>query len=136
MADNVDAGNVDANNVEIVRGAYTAFGRGDIGAILALLDDSVRWSSPATLPQGGDFTGKDGVTRFFEGVGAAWEGLEIDLESLGEIATGLVVGLVRGSGSLRTGESARYGAMHAFTVAHGKVTTFREFVDLDRPLTP
>lgn len=94
-----------------------------------------RWSSPATLPQGGDFTGKDGVTRFFEGLGAAWEALEIDLESLGEIGGDLVAGVVRGSGSLRNGGSAQYGAMHAFTVERGKITSFREFVDVDRALT-
>jgi uncharacterized protein len=125
-----------ADNVEVVRSAYAAFGRGDVGAIVELLDDSVHWSSPATLPQGGDFTGKDGVKRFFEGVGANWEVLEIDLESVGEIGAGLVVGVVRGSGSLRTGQPAQYGAMHAFTVEGGKVTSFREFVDVDRALTP
>jgi ketosteroid isomerase-like protein len=123
-----------AANVEVVRGAYAAFGRGDIGAVIELLDDSVQWSSPATLPQGGNFTGKDGVMRFFEGVGAAWESLELELESLGEIGDGLVCGIVRGSGSLRNGGPSQYGAMHAFTLHGGKITNFREFVDIDKAL--
>jgi ketosteroid isomerase-like protein len=128
-------GSAMAENVELVRGAYAAFGRGEIAAIIEMLDDSVRWSSPATLPQGGDFTGKDGAMRFFEGVGAAWQVLKVDLESLGEIDSGLVVAVVQGSGSLRKGEPAQYGAVHAFTVKDGKITSFREFVDVDRPLT-
>jgi uncharacterized protein len=123
-----------ADNVEVVRAAYAAFGRGDIGAIIELVDDSVQWSSPATLPQGGDFAGKDGVMHFFEGVGAAWEALEIDVESLGEIGGNLVIGVLRGSGSLRNGGPAQYGAMHAFTVERGKITRFREFVDVDKAL--
>ena len=123
-----------ADNIEVVRAAYAAFGRGDIEAIIELVDDSVQWSSPATLPQGGAFTGKDGVLSFFQGVGAAWEPLEIDLESLGEIGDNLVVGVMQGSGSLRSGGPARYGAMHAFTVERGKITRFREFVDIDKAL--
>jgi len=123
-----------ADSVDIVRGAYAAFGRGDIGAILEVLDDSVQWSSPATLPQGGDFTGKAGVVQFFEAVGAAWKVLDLEVESVGAIDDGLVVGIVSGSGSLQSGEPAQYGAAHAFAIANGKITSFREFVDLDRAL--
>lgn len=118
-----------ADNVELLRGAYDAFGRGDIGAIIEMVDDAVQWSSPAMLPQGGDFTGKDGVQRFFERLGAAWENLTIEVEGLGEIGDGLVVAVVHASGSLRTGGSGEYGAGHAFTVSGGKITSFREFVD-------
>jgi len=87
------------------------------------------------VPQGGTYQGKVGVQTFFEGIGAAWETLQVDLETVGEVAAGLVVGIVRGSGSLRTGGTAEYGAVHAFTVQDGKITAFREYVDIDRSLT-
>ena len=45
-------------NTKVVQQAYDAFGRGDIPGLLALLDDSVEWSSPKTLPHGGDFRGR------------------------------------------------------------------------------
>jgi len=35
---------------------------------------------------------------------------------------------------LRDGGEASYGAVHLFTIADGKVTRFREFVDLDQAL--
>jgi hypothetical protein len=124
-----------SDDVAVVRGAYEAFSRGDVAAIVALASDAVQWSCPGTLPQGGDFRGKAGVQQFFEGIGAAWETLQVDLETLGEVAAGLVVGIVRGSGSLRAGGSAEYGAVHAFTVQDGKIAAFREYVDIDRALT-
>ena len=37
-------------------------------------------------------------------------------------------------GELRSGGSGAYGAAHAFTVTNGKITKFREYVDLDAPL--
>jgi len=123
-----------AGNAELVRTAYAAFGRGDIGAILELLDDGVEWSSPTTLPQGGDFVGKGGAQRFFEGMGAAWDSFQLDVEAVGEVGDRLVVGIVRGSGALRDGGPAEYGATHVFTIEDDKVTAFREFVDLPAPL--
>jgi len=124
-----------ADDVQVVRGAYEAFGRGDVAAIIEVVADTVRWSSPGTLPQGGDFTGKSGVQQFFEKIGAAWESLQVEVESVGEVGAGLVVAIVHASGSLRTGVSAIYGAAHAFTVQDGKIATFREYVDIDRALT-
>ena len=123
-----------SKNVDLVNGAYAAFAKGDIPALLELLADDVEWSSPATLPQGGDFTGKDGALLFFQGVGAAWDSLDIEVEGIGDAGDDLVLAVVHGSGARTGGGLAEYGAAHAFTVRGGKITGFREFVDLDDPL--
>jgi hypothetical protein len=123
------------SDASVVEAAYAAFGRGDIPAVLDLLDPAVEWSTPATLPQGGRFAGKDGVASFFQGIGAAWESLGLEVEAVGELADGLVVGVVRGSGPLRAGGTGSYGAVHLFTIQAGKIARFREYVDLDGPLS-
>ena len=112
----------------VVEAAYAAFGRGDIGAVLALLDDDVEWTSPRTLPHGGEFRGPDGVGKFFEGLGAAWESLTLAVESVDE-AGGNVVGIVHADGKRHGGKAASYGAAHVFRVENGRITNFREFVD-------
>jgi len=99
-----------------------------------LLDDEVEWSAPATLPQGGTYTGKAGAAKFFEGIGAAWETLQVDTESVGELGANLAVGVVHGTGRLRDRGPAQYGAVHVFTLRNGKITRFREYVDLDEAL--
>ena len=123
-----------AANREVVESAYAAFSKGDIPALLDLLDEQVEWSSPKTLPQGGSFRGKDGVGDFFVGVGAAWDPLELEVEVVDDLGNDLVVGLVHLSGSLRGGGSAGYGATHVFTVRGSKITRFREYVDADNAI--
>jgi ketosteroid isomerase-like protein len=122
------------SNAEVVQKAYAAFAAGDIATILDLLDDNVEWSAPATLPQGGTFTGKGGALKFFEGIGATWDSLQVEGEAVGPLGTNLVVAVVHGSGTLHRGEPAQYGAVHVFTLENRRITRFREYVDLDQAL--
>lgn len=123
------------DNVATVRGAYEAFGRGDVAAVIATLADDVEWSSPLTLPHGGQFKGKAGVGEFFQGIGALWTSLNLTIEGVTALSADTVVGVVRASGELRSGGPAGYGAAHVFTLTNGNVTRFQEYVDLDKPLS-
>jgi uncharacterized protein len=116
------------SDVSTVRGAYDAFGRGDVPAIIALLADSVEWHAPEVLPHGGSFRGRDGVGAFFQGIGAKWESLQVQTSEFLD-AGGQVVVLGRASGTLRGVGAADYGFVHVFTLADGAVTRFREYVD-------
>jgi uncharacterized protein len=119
---------------QLVQRAYDAFGRGDIPAILGLLDDGVEWTAPGTLPQGGTFKGRDEVGSFFETVGGAWEQLEVEPEAMGEVGDELVVAVVRLHGTRRGGGPAGWGAAHVWDVRDGRLARFREYTDLDAPL--
>lgn len=121
-------------NANLVQDAYAAFGRGDIAAVLDLLTDDVEWSSPRTIPHGGDFHGKAGVGQFFSAIGANWKALPLDVETVGEIGSDLVVGVLRADGTRSSGEHQSYGAAHVFNVRKGKISRFREYVDIDKAL--
>jgi ketosteroid isomerase-like protein len=118
---------------DLIRGLYAAFGRGDVPAVLALLDEDIEWPAPANLPHGGDFRGREAFGGFFQGIGERWEPLEVDLEAL--VSSGdRVVALVRAHGRLRaTGEEAAYSAAHAWRIADGTPVRFYEYVNA--PLT-
>jgi len=122
------------SNTKLIESAYEAFGRADIQAIVDLSDDGVVWTSPRTLPQGGQYKGKAGVGEFFQGVGAAWSDLTANVESLNEAGADQVITVVRLDGTLRSGGPAGYGATHVFTLRDGKIVQFREFTDLDAPI--
>jgi ketosteroid isomerase-like protein len=124
-----------SENSQVVQLAYEAFGRGDIASLLELVADDVEWSTPKTVPQGGQFHGKAGVGQFFQGLGAAWPTLALDLETMGELGDGIVAGIVRADGARPDGTLGGSGAVHVFTVADGKITRFREYTDLDASLT-
>lgn len=122
-----------ADNIAVVRQGYESFLEGDLETLLGLLDPAIRWTVPRTVPQGGDFHGLDEMRTFFEGLGAAWRPLGLDLEALGEVGPDTVVGIVTISGTL-AGDDVSYGSVHVFTVAGGKITRFKEYIDLDGAL--
>ena len=119
-----------ASNVDVVNAAYENFGRGDVPAVVAAVDDAVQWDSPHCLPQGGSYTGPAGVGTFFEMIGANWQELEIELDQVLD-AGDEIVAIGRGQGALSGGVAAGYGFAHVFTVGRGKITRFREYADPD-----
>src|SRR5262245_23519469 len=60
----------EAQNRQVVQGAYAAFGRGDIPGVLGALDDNILWK-PVTgatkqVPISGERRGKPQVKEFFD----------------------------------------------------------------------
>ena len=114
---------------DVINSLYAAFGRGDIPAILAMLDADVSWHTPESLPHGGEFRGREGVGRFFVGLGEQWEDLELDLDTLVS-SEDHVIALARIHGRLRaTGEETGYSSAHVWTVRDGSPVRFAEYVD-------
>jgi ketosteroid isomerase-like protein len=121
------------SSADVVDGLYEAFGRGDIGAILSGVDENIEWRVPENLPHGGSFHGREGLGRFFQGIGESWEGLTVDVKNVVGGDDEVVI-LAHVHGLLRaTGESTGYAAAHAWTLRGGTPIRFDEYVDA--PLT-
>jgi ketosteroid isomerase-like protein len=121
----------ETKNTKLVQDAYAAFGRGDIPALLALLDPGVEWTAivGSRIPTSGTRHGRDGVSEFFQQLGAS-----IDFERFEPrefIAQGdKVVTLGHYTGrSKATGRSFASDWVMIFTVRNGLLTRFMEFAD-------
>ena len=55
-------------NVQIVKDAYAAFGRGDMQGLLALFADDIEWIIPGEWPLAGRYRGRAGVAGLFQKV--------------------------------------------------------------------
>lgn len=53
------------SDVDLVRDGYAAFGRGDMVAVLALLDPDIEWIEPAGYPWGRTYRGHEDVLGLF-----------------------------------------------------------------------
>jgi ketosteroid isomerase-like protein len=119
-------------NVDVVRRAYEAFGRGDIEALLNLLDDNIEWSAPgpADLPTAGRRRGRQQVAEFFKALN---ENFEFDrFEPTTFIAQGEHV-VVLGEETYRirrTGTAITAQWAHAAVVRHGRIVTFTDYADV------
>jgi ketosteroid isomerase-like protein len=119
------------NNVEIVKSAYAAFGRGDIATILATLAPDVEWTQegPAIVPYSGKFVGPDQVAKFFAGIATTQTGHKLTIDHiLGEgdiVATsGRYAATVTA-----TGKSFDIAIAHFFHFQDGKMVRFVDYGD-------
>jgi uncharacterized protein len=61
-------------NVQIVKDAYAAFGRGDMPGLLALFAEDIEWITPGeALPLAGTYRGLAGVAVFFRRFPKCWK---------------------------------------------------------------
>jgi len=116
-------------NVQIVKDAYAAFGRGDIQGLLALFADDIEWIIPGEWPLAGTYRRRAGVAGLFQ---KGSEMVEISfLETREFVAQGDRVLVVCFSGGRVKGTNRTYEhhEVLAFTVLNGKVTNVREYID-------
>jgi ketosteroid isomerase-like protein len=109
-------------NVEIVRRALEAWGRGDPKAVSDLLDPEVEWTMPSNIPDAGTYCGRDEVVQRLEEFLEAWDDLAVTVEDLVD-AGDRVVALVRYSGRGRESGIEVGGAStdaQVWTVRNGK----------------
>jgi uncharacterized protein len=117
-------------NVQVVKDAYAAFGRGDMQGLLALLAEDIEWTVPGEgWPLAGTYRGHAGVAGFFQKIS---EMLKFSLLEPREfVAQGdrvLVVGFDR-SRVKATNRTFEGHWVMAFTVRDGEVTNVREYID-------
>lgn len=123
----------EAQNTQAVRDAYAAFGRGDVNAILALVDDSIEWEggkgAEGVAPQSGLRRGKAAVGEFFQLVGSTLD-FEV-FEPKEFVAQGdsvVAIGSYKATVKATRRQTASDWTM-VFNFRGGKIVRFREFTD-------
>ena len=124
---------MEAENTQVVKNAYAAFGSGDIPGLLALVDDNVEWQAvigtEGILPQAGLRRGKASVGEFFRILGGTAEFQSFEPREF--IAQGdqvAVVGHYKGRVKA-TGKTWDTEWVMIFTIRNGRVVRFREYTD-------
>jgi ketosteroid isomerase-like protein len=117
-------------NIQTIQKAYADFGRGDIAALLAVMDENVTWVTPDIgQAPGGTYRGKAGAAQFFQQVAETWEFQAFEPREY--IASGDQVA-VQGSyacTSRATGRPASCDWVMVWKMRDGKVVRFQEYVD-------
>jgi uncharacterized protein len=116
--------------IETAREMYASFARGDVPAVLELLDPEVRWVTPPSLPWSrGEYVGRGEVAEYFTGFAEALDEAAVEPQEL--IACGdRVLSLGEERARVRvTGERFAVPFAHVIRVRHGRVTELRGHVD-------
>ena len=115
----------------VVRQVYEAFGRGDVPAILRLLADNVDWEfvgSPK-LAYAGSRRGPAAVAEFFQAVARTDDIQAFEPREFIEAGDNVTVLGWERSKALDTGHVFESDWAHVFTVAGGRITRWRGFLN-------
>jgi ketosteroid isomerase-like protein len=121
---------VEDQSVEVVKGIYDAFGRGDMAGVLGAMAADVKWYEAEGLPYGGVYQGGEAVAQnVFGPVMRDIPNFAVTPEQF--IASGDTVAVVaRYTGTGKdTGKELDLQVVHVYDVRDGKVVEFRQFVD-------
>lgn len=122
--------------VETVRGFYDALGRGDVPAVLAVLDAKIEWTEAERFPYySGTWHGPQAVLdNLLIPLARDWEGLSATVHEF--IAAGdRVVSLGTYAGtSKKTGRSFSAAFAHVWTVRDEKLVRFNMHTDTAKVL--
>jgi ketosteroid isomerase-like protein len=121
---------METSSVEVVRGVYEAFGRGDVPAVLGAMTDDIEWHEADGMPYGGVYHGPQTVAeKVFAPIVADVEGFTVTPEEMiGSGDTVAVVARYTGTGKV-TGKSLDVPVTHVWEVREGKIARFRQFAD-------
>jgi ketosteroid isomerase-like protein len=121
-----------ADNVELVRGAYEAFARGDVGPVLGILDENVEWNEAehVTYWPGGAFVGHQAVIEgVFARIPQDFDGFVIDIGRIvGSGDTVLVEARYKGTAKA-TGKTLDAQVAHVWDFRGGKVVRWQQYTD-------
>lgn len=123
----------ESERVQAIHAAYAAFNRGDVDAVLNLMDSDVEWRPPPSSLEPHPLRGRDAVREylapnFFESQSA--EPLEV-MEEEDRI---LVVARTQARGR-ESGIELDQTAYHLFVVKDDRVVRFEAYVDRAQALT-
>ena len=119
-------------NLKLVQQFYAAFTTGNINGVLSTLADDVGWFVPGPkdiVPFVGQRQGREQVAQAIAQFAEMQDGEQFEIKEF--VAQGDKV-IAFGHYRWRiksTGHSYESDFVHAFTIAHGKVSRFQEYLD-------
>jgi len=113
-----------------IQGAYDAFAKGDIPAVLGFLSSGIEWTEAEGFPYGGTYNGPNAVLEgVFMRLGAEWDGFAAVPDEFIDAGDTVVV-LGKYSGKYKaTGKSFQANFAHVWKVREGKAIRFVQYTD-------
>lgn len=122
------------DNIKVIRTAYEAFARGDIPAVVDLLDDDCDWAVEASAPVApyyGVRHGPSEVLGFFQALGATFEVERFEPTAMAGDGDDVLAVVAYSIKSSATGKSGSMNIHHHFKLVNGKITYFRGSEDTE-----
>ena len=118
--------------VNIVRGMYEAFGKGDIGTVLGALDPQVEWLEAENFiyADGNPYVGPEAVLQgVFARIANDWDDFSVAPEEIFDAGETIISRGYYSGVNKESGARVRAQFAHFFTLRAGKVAKFQQYTD-------
>ena len=119
-------------NVQLVRGLYEAFGRGDVPTVLGRMDQGIEWREAKNFiyADRSPYVGPQAVLEgVFMRLGSDWEGFTVMPEEWLDAGDRVVVLGTYSGMHKATGRRVRAQFAHVWSVSEGRVVRFQQYTD-------
>ena len=120
-----------------LRTAYEGFGRGDMDAVLSVMDPDIEWDATDALAHTGVYQGHKGVTAYIDSLSTAWDEFHLNPEQFTESGDGahvMALGNVKGR-LAADGQDVEARFAHVLQVDEdGRVTRLKVCLDREAAL--
>ena len=120
-------------NVAVVDGLYQSFAKGDVPAVLAVMDGGIVWNEAEGFPYADQnpYIGPEAVLNgVFARIGAEWEYWNLTDIQLHDMSNNQVLATLRYKAKHKTtGKTIDSQTAHLWTLKDGKITAFQQFTD-------
>ena len=117
------------DNVDVVQGAWDAFGRGDIDAVLEAIAPSAETRVPESLPWGGTYAGPDGFRDFLARLNDSFEVFSATPQKVLGADDNHVVVLAKTKGRTKAGATIEGKVIWIYQLRDGKIADAESFGD-------
>ncbi|MCK6586565.1 MAG: nuclear transport factor 2 family protein [Polyangiaceae bacterium] len=114
-------------NADIVRSIYEAAIKGDINAIMPVIDPQITIYEAASLPYGGEYHGHEGFSRLVTAVFTSWAAFEVDLKELFDAGSTIIAILQIRVTLKESGRVVEMPVAEFWRLRDGKVVDLRPF---------
>ena len=117
------------DNVDVVQGAWDAFGRGDIDAVLETIAPSAETRLPESLPWGGTYAGPDGFRDFLTKLGDSWDQFSATPQKVLGADDNHVVVVAKTKARTKAGGTTEGQTVWIYQLRDGKIADAESFGD-------
>ena len=121
------------SNVQLVKDAYEAFGRGDVPGVLARFAPNIQWREAEGhpyQPTGEPWIGGEAISQnLFMKLATEWDGFKVAPKTFHDAGDTVVVEARYTGGFKGTGKSLDAQVCHVWKVRDGKIVSFQQYTD-------
>jgi ketosteroid isomerase-like protein len=120
---------VPSDNAEIVKRGYDAWNRGDMAAVLELVDPHFEWHEASEVPGGGDVYTREQFESYLRSLGRHWDDFRLEPQALYQAGEHVLVEVLELARGRTSGVEVAQRFVHVWTLRGRRACRMRAYLE-------